>query len=111
MAVSQLDKGNVFRTLHQGPKAFVIANAWDAGSARILSGLGRVVFQAVIVLVNAQAGRQRRLPAIEVPEEFAPELRECAARASKHHRWLQGSASQIHGMWQSVCGSCPLECR
>ena len=38
MAVTQLDKGNSFRALHQGPRAFIIANAWDAGSARILAG-------------------------------------------------------------------------
>ncbi len=40
MPVSQLDKGNAFRALHQGPRAFIIANAWDAGSTRILAGLG-----------------------------------------------------------------------
>ena len=40
MAVTQLDKGNSFRALHQGTRAFVIANAWDAGSARVLAGLG-----------------------------------------------------------------------
>jgi 2-methylisocitrate lyase-like PEP mutase family enzyme len=40
MPVSQLDKGNAFRALHQGSRAFVIANAWDAGSARILAGQG-----------------------------------------------------------------------
>jgi 2-methylisocitrate lyase-like PEP mutase family enzyme len=40
MAVTQLDKGNAFRALHQGPGAFIMANAWDAGSARILAGLG-----------------------------------------------------------------------
>jgi 2-methylisocitrate lyase-like PEP mutase family enzyme len=40
MAVTQLDKGNAFRALHQGPRAFIMANAWDAGSTRILTGLG-----------------------------------------------------------------------
>jgi hypothetical protein len=34
MPVTQLDKGNTFRALHQGTRAFVIANAWDAGGAR-----------------------------------------------------------------------------
>ncbi|WP_017586711.1 isocitrate lyase/PEP mutase family protein [Nocardiopsis ganjiahuensis] len=29
-----------FRDLHRGPDAFVVANAWDAGSARLLAGLG-----------------------------------------------------------------------
>ncbi|MEU3019218.1 MULTISPECIES: isocitrate lyase/phosphoenolpyruvate mutase family protein [unclassified Nocardiopsis] len=28
------------RALHRGPEPFVIANAWDAGSARLLGGLG-----------------------------------------------------------------------
>ena len=40
MAVTQLDKANAFRALHQGPGVFIMANAWDAGSARILAGLG-----------------------------------------------------------------------
>jgi 2-methylisocitrate lyase-like PEP mutase family enzyme len=40
MPVTQLDKGNAFRALHRGQRAFIIANAWDAGSARILAGLG-----------------------------------------------------------------------
>src|SRR5215831_10151519 len=44
MPVTQLDKANAFLALHRGPRAFVIANAWDAGSARILAGLG---FRAV----------------------------------------------------------------
>ena len=39
MTSSQSDKADRFRKLHEGPGAFVIANAWDAGSARILAGL------------------------------------------------------------------------
>jgi 2-methylisocitrate lyase-like PEP mutase family enzyme len=42
-----------FRALHQGPKAFVIANPWDAGSARLLAGLG---FEALATSSGAQAG-------------------------------------------------------
>jgi 2-methylisocitrate lyase-like PEP mutase family enzyme len=53
MATTQLDKGNVFRALHQGPAPFVIANAWDAGSARILAGLG---FPALATSSGASAG-------------------------------------------------------
>jgi 2-methylisocitrate lyase-like PEP mutase family enzyme len=33
-------KADAFRKLHDGPGAFVIANAWDAGSARLLENLG-----------------------------------------------------------------------
>jgi len=40
MAVTQKDKAVAFRTLHQQSKVFVIANAWDAGSAQLLAGLG-----------------------------------------------------------------------
>jgi 2-methylisocitrate lyase-like PEP mutase family enzyme len=38
--MSQHDKAARFRTLHEAPGVFVIANAWDGGSARILTGLG-----------------------------------------------------------------------
>lgn len=39
MTASQSEKAERFRALHQGP-SFVIANPWDAGSARVLAGLG-----------------------------------------------------------------------
>ena len=37
---SQAEKAAAFRALHQRPGAFVIPNPWDAGTARILAGLG-----------------------------------------------------------------------
>ncbi|GFE81168.1 2-methylisocitrate lyase [Steroidobacter agaridevorans] len=40
MTATQRDKAAAFRTLHEQPRAFVIANAWDAGSAMLLAGLG-----------------------------------------------------------------------
>ncbi|HTT69247.1 MAG TPA: isocitrate lyase/phosphoenolpyruvate mutase family protein [Gemmatimonadales bacterium] len=40
MPVTQEEKGHRFRALHTRPGAFVIPNPWDAGSARILAGLG-----------------------------------------------------------------------
>jgi len=33
-------RGERLRELHRGPEPFVIANVWDAGSARLLGGLG-----------------------------------------------------------------------
>jgi 2-methylisocitrate lyase-like PEP mutase family enzyme len=36
---SQAEKGEAFRALHEGD-SFVIPNPWDAGSAKILAGLG-----------------------------------------------------------------------
>jgi len=40
MRVSQVEKGERFRALHARPGAFVIPNPWDAGTTRILTGLG-----------------------------------------------------------------------
>ena len=40
MPVSQAEKGARFRALHARSGAFVIPNPWDAGTARILTGLG-----------------------------------------------------------------------
>lgn len=53
MAVSQAEKTERFRALHAMPGSFVIANAWDAGSARILTALG---FAALASSSGAQAG-------------------------------------------------------
>jgi 2-methylisocitrate lyase-like PEP mutase family enzyme len=53
MTLSQRQKADRFRELHQGPGAFVIPNPWDAGSARILAGLG---FQALATSSGAFAG-------------------------------------------------------
>jgi 2-methylisocitrate lyase-like PEP mutase family enzyme len=50
---TQTEKAEQFRTLHVGPDAFVIANAWDGGSARILAGLG---FKALATSSGASAG-------------------------------------------------------
>jgi 2-methylisocitrate lyase-like PEP mutase family enzyme len=50
---TQSEKAARFRALHEGPGAFVIANAWDAGSARILAGLG---FGAIATSSGAHAG-------------------------------------------------------
>jgi 2-methylisocitrate lyase-like PEP mutase family enzyme len=50
---SRAEKGERLRALHGGPGAFVIANAWDAGSARVLAGLG---FEALATSSSAMAG-------------------------------------------------------
>jgi len=51
--ITQADKAARFRALHDGPGAFVIANPWDAGSARVLAALG---FQALATSSGAAAG-------------------------------------------------------
>jgi 2-methylisocitrate lyase-like PEP mutase family enzyme len=50
---TQSEKAARFVALHEGPGAFVIANPWDAGSARLLAGLG---FQALATSSGAAAG-------------------------------------------------------
>jgi 2-methylisocitrate lyase-like PEP mutase family enzyme len=52
MSITQAEKAVRFRALHEGPGAFVIPNPWDAGSARILAGLG---FQALATSSAASA--------------------------------------------------------
>src|SRR5687768_12982903 len=49
--ISQADKARRFHDLHKS--TFVIANAWDGGSARVLAGLG---FQALATSSGAHAG-------------------------------------------------------
>src|SRR5437660_5131116 len=53
MTLTQPDKANRFRALHEAPGAFVIANVWDGGSARMTAGLG---FAALAPSSGASAG-------------------------------------------------------
>jgi 2-methylisocitrate lyase-like PEP mutase family enzyme len=53
MNVSQTDKAARLRDLHAGPRAFVIANAFDPGSALLLGQLG---FAALATSSGAAAG-------------------------------------------------------
>jgi 2-methylisocitrate lyase-like PEP mutase family enzyme len=55
---TQSEKAYAFRALHEAPETFVIANAWDAGSAGILTGLG---FKALATSSGASAGVLGRL--------------------------------------------------
>lgn len=52
MNAAQTEKATAFRRLHDAPAPFVIANAWDAGSARVLAGLG---FKAIASSSGAMA--------------------------------------------------------
>ena len=56
--VDQHEKGTRFRALHQAAGVFVMANAWDGGSARILSGLG---FRALATSSGACAATLGRI--------------------------------------------------
>jgi len=52
MSLTQKQKADRFRALHEAPGTFVIPNPWDVGSARILAGLG---FQALATSSAASA--------------------------------------------------------
>jgi len=56
--MTQHEKAARFVALHHGPKAFVIANAWDAGSARVLEKLG---FPAIATSSGAAANVLARM--------------------------------------------------
>jgi 2-methylisocitrate lyase-like PEP mutase family enzyme len=62
----QSDKAERFRALHAAPETFVIANAWDAGSARILTALG---FKALATSSGACAGVLGRRDGMVTREE------------------------------------------
>jgi 2-methylisocitrate lyase-like PEP mutase family enzyme len=51
--MAQADRAKQFRALHEAPGAFVIANVWDGGSARMMAGLG---FAALATSSGASAG-------------------------------------------------------
>src|ERR1700712_842005 len=64
--MSQTEKARRFRALHESPDTFVIANAWDAGSARILAALG---FKALATSSGACAGVLGRRDGMVTREE------------------------------------------
>src|SRR5215510_5158776 len=75
MPATQLDKARAFSALHTGHDTFVIANAWDAGSARILAGLG---FVAIATSSGACAGTLGRLDGRITREEALAHIRTIA---------------------------------
>src|SRR3954468_4379808 len=53
MSLPQLDKATRFRALYEASDAFVVANVWDGGSARMMQALG---FAALATSSGASAG-------------------------------------------------------
>ncbi len=75
---TQQQKAERFRALHDGDEAFLIPNPWDAGSARVLEGMG---FQA---LATTSAG-------------FAQTLGRRDGRVSLEAGSLPGALRGYHG--------------
>jgi len=72
MSSPQIDKADRFKGLHRGPGVFVIANPWDAGSARLLAGLG---FPALATSSGASAGTLGRRDGQVTREEALAQAR------------------------------------
>ena len=66
MTSTQSEKAKRFQALHRDSGFFLIANAWDAGSARILAGLG---FDALATSSGASAGVLGRRDGMVTREE------------------------------------------
>lgn len=58
MSLTQLEKAQCFRALHGGTGAFLMPNPWDAGSARILAGLGFKAFATSSAACAVGLGRR-----------------------------------------------------
>ena len=71
MRASQLEKAERFQALHARPGAFVIPNPWDAGTARILTGLGFEALTTTSAGLAFTLGRRDGIGAITRDETFA----------------------------------------
>lgn len=76
MNANQHLKAERFEALHRGPRAFVVANAWDAGSARLLAGLG---FDALATSSGASAAMLGRRDGRLTREESLAQARTVVA--------------------------------
>ena len=56
--MTQTEKARLFQALHRRTGAFLIPNPWDAGSARILAGLGFEAFATSSGAAAATYGRR-----------------------------------------------------
>ena len=63
-----------FHDLHQGPGILVLANAWDAGSAKLLASLG---FQALATTSSGYAATLGRLDYSVSRDEALAHARAC----------------------------------
>jgi len=65
-AVDRIEQAERFRALHEGPSPLLLANAWDAGSARLLASLG---FSALATTSSGFAASLGRLDGTSCNDE------------------------------------------
>jgi 2-methylisocitrate lyase-like PEP mutase family enzyme len=117
--LSQLDKANRFKALHERAGAFVIPNPWDIGSARLLAGLG---FEALATTsagfanaIGVDDGEVNQSQVIEHCRELAAatdlpvnaDLENCFADDPKHAAQtilLAGRAGVVGGSIEDYSG-------
>lgn len=68
--MDQSSKGERFRALHQGPM-FVLPNPWDAGSARLLAGMGFAALATTSAGLAFSLGRRDAEAAVSRDEALA----------------------------------------
>jgi len=68
---TQAEKAAAFQALHQRAEAFVIANPWDAGTARILTGLGFSALSTTSAGLAFTLGRRDGTAAVSREEALA----------------------------------------
>src|SRR5437660_3477853 len=90
---AQIDKARQFRALHEAPEAFVVANVWDGGSARMMASLG---FAALATSSGASAGlfgrRDGRVTAMPPIFPSLPTLGRVSG--TRPRLWLRRSATR-----------------
>jgi len=75
--VTQAEKGQAFKDLHERDETFIIPNPWDAGSARLMQGLG---FKALATTSAGFAQALGRLDGqVSLDEKIAHCLSLCSA--------------------------------
>jgi 2-methylisocitrate lyase-like PEP mutase family enzyme len=68
---TQAEKAAVFQALHQGPEVFVVANPWDAGTARILTAVGFSALSTTSAGLAFALGRRDGMGAVSRDEALA----------------------------------------
>ena len=68
---NQAEKAAQFLALHQRPEVFVIANPWDAGTARLLTGLGFAALSTTSAGLAFALGRRDGTGAVTREEALA----------------------------------------
>lgn len=69
--LSQAEKAVIFQSLHQQHQIFVVGNPWDAGSARILTGIGYKALSTTSAGLAFSLGRKDGTAAVSRAEALA----------------------------------------